>query len=550
VYDIYGQKPIRQTYSDTKGHTYTFEVVVSWRGTRYGRDEYFAYAPKIKYYYEKGDEITLKAIFKSFKWIGNAPKNHSLVLKGSKTPKHTGLKPINKQDYTLHLGGSQTLSFKVTGLGSGTLSVPYEIKNKNGRPLKTFTAKKAYTIIKKGGTDTEMEKDDVREQTITFIKPNHEQNIPVRHNPSESDDTRPERDRNPSEDKPQDQRPVVGEESKPDDQEVEVVHFPFNTMEQNLWAIARQQNTPAALQSYLRKFPNGPHSGEAQKLLMRWDERHWQQAERASTIAAYQRYLSRYPNGIHSSHAHQAIRELGETMTEEDKYWIGVRLADSIPAYEVYLDQYPEGKHADEAKERIELLSPLQYHIQREGQKFVIDLDNVSPPIVASISPNEGVEIENHDSTIIVWVKDAHHHVLTLSDASSRLLELDLDATTQELAADIADKKDRITFKVSGGAPPYFVQFIKANQAFASHEYNMATQTQFELVKEDLPKKLSGSYVIRVLDSRRTEMIEMNGIQVSTSDWGLPMWLWGIPILLILGWLIYISNKENKPKYY
>jgi cell division protein FtsN len=75
----------------------------------------------------------------------------------------------------------------------------------------------------------------------------------------------------------------------------------------------------------------------------------WQKTRQANTVEAYDQFLKKYPTGEFTPQAQARVKELN---MERD--WERARDADTPDAYQAFLKQYPEGKLADEARIRIE----------------------------------------------------------------------------------------------------------------------------------------------------------------------------------------------------
>lgn len=75
----------------------------------------------------------------------------------------------------------------------------------------------------------------------------------------------------------------------------------------------------------------------------------WQKARETNTTEAYEQFLKHYPNGDFTAQAQARLKDL---YTERD--WEKARDADTPEAYQLFLTQHPEGKLADEARTRIE----------------------------------------------------------------------------------------------------------------------------------------------------------------------------------------------------
>ena len=75
----------------------------------------------------------------------------------------------------------------------------------------------------------------------------------------------------------------------------------------------------------------------------------WEKTRAANTTDSYEQFLKKYPNGEFSAQAQARVKELYE---EHD--WQKARDADTQEAYQAFLKQYPEGKWTEEARIRVE----------------------------------------------------------------------------------------------------------------------------------------------------------------------------------------------------
>ena len=76
------------------------------------------------------------------------------------------------------------------------------------------------------------------------------------------------------------------------------------------WEDARRQDSLAAYQAYLERFPAGRHAEEARAALADLrDEESWSRAERLATPEAWQRYLGDFPDGRHAEAARRRLIE-------------------------------------------------------------------------------------------------------------------------------------------------------------------------------------------------------------------------------------------------
>lgn len=86
----------------------------------------------------------------------------------------------------------------------------------------------------------------------------------------------------------------------------------------------------------------------------------WQRCTTENSLAAYNAYMGKFPHGPHASEALDRIKEL-----EEENDWIGAGRIDRIYAYQQFLRGFPQGKYAGEARKRI---TQLQEGSSRESE--------------------------------------------------------------------------------------------------------------------------------------------------------------------------------------
>ncbi len=75
----------------------------------------------------------------------------------------------------------------------------------------------------------------------------------------------------------------------------------------------------------------------------------WEKTRTANTADAYEQFLKKYPTGEFTAQAQARIKEL-----YEERDWQKARDTDTQEAYQAFLKQYPDGKWAEEARIRVE----------------------------------------------------------------------------------------------------------------------------------------------------------------------------------------------------
>ena len=81
----------------------------------------------------------------------------------------------------------------------------------------------------------------------------------------------------------------------------------------------------------------------------------WEKTRAANTTDSYEQFLKKYPSGEFTAQAQARVKEL-----YEERDWQKARDADTLEAYQAFLKQYPEGKWTEEARIRVENFSLAQ----------------------------------------------------------------------------------------------------------------------------------------------------------------------------------------------
>ena len=75
----------------------------------------------------------------------------------------------------------------------------------------------------------------------------------------------------------------------------------------------------------------------------------WEKTRTTNSTDAYELFLKKYPSGEFTAQAQARVKEL-----YEERDWQKARDTDSLEAYQGFLRQYPEGKWTEEARIRVE----------------------------------------------------------------------------------------------------------------------------------------------------------------------------------------------------
>src|SRR6202142_2664673 len=75
----------------------------------------------------------------------------------------------------------------------------------------------------------------------------------------------------------------------------------------------------------------------------------WEKTRASNTTDSYEQFLKKYPSGEFTAQAQARVKDL-----YEERDWQKARDTDTQEAYQAFLKQYPEGKWAEEARIRVE----------------------------------------------------------------------------------------------------------------------------------------------------------------------------------------------------
>ncbi len=97
----------------------------------------------------------------------------------------------------------------------------------------------------------------------------------------------------------------------------------------------------------------------------RQDHAYWEKTGKGSTLKGTLAYLKEYPDGLHSDQANAVLAKLQRSDGDkagkaERERWKVAKDKDTVQAYEAYLKKHPKGYFADVAKARIDELKQAQ----------------------------------------------------------------------------------------------------------------------------------------------------------------------------------------------
>jgi cell division septation protein DedD len=123
---------------------------------------------------------------------------------------------------------------------------------------------------------------------------------------------------------------------------------------QSDWQKAEADNTEAAYQAFLAKYPEGEWAQKAQAQLDTIKDTHdWESAQTSDNADAYNNYLSAHATGAHVGEARQRIADL-----ERDTAWAAAQQAGTKQAFEDFLARHADAPQAEQARAQIAALTP------------------------------------------------------------------------------------------------------------------------------------------------------------------------------------------------
>jgi cell division septation protein DedD len=108
----------------------------------------------------------------------------------------------------------------------------------------------------------------------------------------------------------------------------------------------------------------------------------WEKARAANTTDSYEQFLKSYPNGEFTAQAQARVKDL-----YQERDWQKARDTDTLEAYQAFLKQYPEGKWTEEARIRVENFTLAQAPSATNTNTGAADTGANAPPAAAQASP-------------------------------------------------------------------------------------------------------------------------------------------------------------------
>jgi cell division protein FtsN len=109
----------------------------------------------------------------------------------------------------------------------------------------------------------------------------------------------------------------------------------------------------------------------------------WEKTRAANSTDAYELFLKKYPSGEFTAQAQARVKEL-----YEERDWQKARDADTVEAYQAFLKQYPEGKWTEEARIRVENFTLASAPSNPNPSASAASPPTAAPPAPAAARPS------------------------------------------------------------------------------------------------------------------------------------------------------------------
>jgi cell division protein FtsN len=123
----------------------------------------------------------------------------------------------------------------------------------------------------------------------------------------------------------------------------------------------------------------------------------WEKTRAANTTDAYELFLKKYPNGEFTAQAQARVKEL-----YEERDWQKARDADTPEAYQAFLKQYPEGKWTEEARIRVE-----NFTLAQAPSASGAGTESAAAAPAGSAAPMDATPAPKPNSTMMAAAPDA-----------------------------------------------------------------------------------------------------------------------------------------------
>ncbi|MEL7120633.1 MAG: hypothetical protein AAFO07_14370 [Bacteroidota bacterium] len=186
---------------------------------------------------------------------------------------------------------------------------------------------------------------------------------------------------------------------------------------QIVWSRLPKYNVDS-LRSFAAAYSTSEYADSAKIVLKQRDDELWKKVVVQASLAAIQLYIKTFPNGIHILEAKEQLKLLSNSR-EDDLYEIAYTTSDEEEKVDKlidYLKEYPEGKYAEDVKDLINQLDPIKHSYSRsdEADGVTINFSNVENPRLD----------QNYDHEVILVDDEKYRRKIISMSSSLKILLL------------------------------------------------------------------------------------------------------------------------------
>ncbi|MCC6461139.1 MAG: hypothetical protein IT260_11750 [Saprospiraceae bacterium] len=257
------------------------------------------------------------------------------------------------------------------------------------------------------------------------------------------------------------------------------------------------------LRNFEQEYPQSRWMPEVRKILLALDNESWARAQKNNSSTGYEEYLRKFPNGAHAAEARTAIQNLKlEETSEEDTAFKTAMASGQTAPLERFLETYPKSKYLDIVRKEIKRLSPGKYAITKQGNAFVVLLENLDNPRIlnqSELSDSLLVDATQlKDNTFTLTPLQEGIFRIQLSDDWGKTLLIEINTAKAPFAGLFSLQNDTLTIRFLHELPPYSIVFYPLEGAVGQRKIEVPVDSIFRITKASLYSdyNMEGNYQI------------------------------------------------------
>lgn len=271
--------------------------------------------------------------------------------------------------------------------------------------------------------------------------------------------------------------------------------------------LAWQQLSPgkaADLQTFLATYPNSHRRWDVQKALELLDERSWESALQSNNLAGFEAYLKSFPEGRHTREAQKALKERRKGRdSEEDLSFRETMKSNNIDYLYSFLEAYPDTKYKSVILREIKRLSPPRYSIEKSVNSYIVKLENMENPRVLNLQElsdslfAKPVETGSNEMTFIP-LKEGKF-IIQVQDDLGKKQDVVINANEHLFGGDMTVQDDTLYVQFYNAKPPYDIIFTPLWIGRPVHLSKINTNKAKFALKDLFDQYgLRGGYLVRI----------------------------------------------------